>query len=165
MTQEVHKDDANEIDEVVNKNLHSLRSDLNTLRNNLAPTDVSKNSNKVTPNDVLDSTINSIEGKVDAALSSLEKVKHKHVMRHIDNSSLQRNSRKNIEFLINEIRRHVNVGPAGPQRVKELNNKLSFIKTLTDLDEWLRQRIKRSKRLEILKEKLQILNQSFPNGS
>ena len=138
-----HKEDANDIDKVVTEKMAKIRDEFKVLSANI------KSEQQV-------ALIQSISQQIEGTIKDLEVVHHKHVLRHIDQGPT---SRENIDFLIQRVRLF-----ARTIKDNKLDGKIGFIKTLTDLDEWLL-RLPREERLLALKAKLRGLSHSLPFGA
>lgn len=139
-----HKEDANDIDKVVTEKMARIRKEFALLREKLGQ-------------EKEGGLVNSISQQIDGTIKDLEVVHHKHVLRHIDQGPT---SRENVDFLIERVRLF-----AKSIKDNKLDGKIGFIKTLTDLDEWLMCSVAREDRLSALKAKLRGLSHSLPFGA
>eukprot|EP00924_Labyrinthula_sp_SR-Ha-C_P016928 maker-scaffold_6-snap-gene-19.41-mRNA-1 protein AED:0.13 eAED:0.13 QI:0/1/0.66/1/1/1/3/157/791 len=145
----VHKNDASQIENLVEENLKSVREEILTVRKAV--------SNKFDSEEI-PGILNRIEDNLASSLKALDLVKNKHVMRHIQDSARIRNSRANVEYLISLVKQSLMPDEFS---LEQLNQRLSFIKTLTDLNTFLRLKVPREQRLDLCKQNLKLLNEAI----
>jgi len=101
------------------------------------------------------------------ALDQLEVVHDNQVLTNLDLNVRGRTARQNIYLLVQKVRAAIVRGhtAASEEALQELDGRLGFIKTLTDLDDWLMRAVEREDRARILQEKLHSLAVALPLGA
>jgi len=108
-----------------------------------------------------------LESSLGKALKQLEDVHDNQVLTNLDVNVRGRTSRQNIDMLVQKIRNSLIGDPTKTTSaaLKELDGKIGFIKTLTDLDDWLMRSVPREERKDVLAKELQKLSIALPLGA
>jgi len=112
--------------------------------------------------------LSSLRYSLDNIINQLEDVHDNQVLTNLDLNVRGRTTRQNIDLLVQKVRNAIlrhNSNNDGEQSLAELDGKIGFIKTLTDLDEWLRTSIIRDQRATVLEDKLRSLAHALPLGA
>mmetsp|Transcript_2249 Transcript_2249/g.4280 ORF Transcript_2249/g.4280 Transcript_2249/m.4280 type:complete len:761 (-) Transcript_2249:7687-9969(-) len=111
--------------------------------------------------------VHMLEDSLEKALVELEDVHDNQVLTNLDLNVRGRTARHNIDLLVQKVRNSLldSVTSVGSERLRELDGRIGFIKTLTDLDEWLMRSVAREERSKVLEEKLESLAVALPLGA